>query len=76
MTNAGPDPVAAELQRMRESIEGMAASVKQLTEENTRLRERLEASQKARSELMTQAEHILNELGVCRRELARLKADT
>ncbi len=69
MTNAGPDPVAAELQRMRESIEALAARVGQLAEENAALRSKLELSEAARSDLTAQAEHLIHELGLARQEV-------
>ena len=74
MTKPEQTDAPSELRRIRESLDSMAASVRRLTDENAHLRSRLEASQKARADLETQAEHLLHELGVCRREVAKLKS--
>jgi chromosome segregation ATPase len=75
VTNAGSDPVAAELQRMRESIEALGARVGQLAEENAALRHKLELSEAARSDLTAQAEHLIHELGLARQEVQKLQRD-
>lgn len=73
VTNADPDPVAAELRRMRESIEQLAARVGELAADNEQLRAQLEASQAARSDLMAQAEQLIHQLGQSHEEIRRLK---
>lgn len=73
VTNAPTDPVAAELQKMRESIEGLAARVGELAAENQQLRSQLEASQAARTDLVAQAEHLIHELGKSREEVQKLR---
>ena len=73
VTNADSDPVAAELQRMRESIEQLAARVGELAADNEQLRAQLEASQAARSDLMAQAEQLIHQLGKAHEEIRRLK---
>lgn len=75
MTNAESDPVAAELQRLRESIEALGARVGQLAEENAALRQKLELSEAARSDLTAQAEHLIHELGLARQEVQKLQRD-
>lgn len=75
MTNAESDPVAAELQRLRESIEALGARVGQLAEENATLRKKLELSEAARSDLTAQAEHLIHELGLARQEVQKLQRD-
>ena len=71
--NEPTDPVAAELQRMRESIDALAARVGELAAENQQLRAQLEASQAARTDLVAQAEHLIHELGQSREELRKLQ---
>ena len=74
MTDMGPEEVAAALQQMRESIEALAAQVGRLAEENRDLRERLEASQTARTDLVAQAEHLIHALGQSREEVRKLQS--
>lgn len=73
VTNAAPDPVAAELLRMRESIDALATRVGELAAENQTLRAQLEASQAARTDLVAQAEHLIHELGKARAEMNERK---
>ncbi|MFN3241871.1 MAG: hypothetical protein ACE37K_10200 [Planctomycetota bacterium] len=75
MTNEPTDPVAAELQRLRESIDALTARVGELAAENQRLHAQLEASQTARTDLVAQTEHLIFELDRARKELRQLKPD-
>ena len=75
MTNAGSDPVAAELKHLRESLQELSARVGQLAEENHLLRSQLEASRAARADLTAQAEHVIRELGLARDEARRLRSN-
>ena len=74
MTDMGPEEITAALQQMRESIEALAAQVGRLAEENRDLRERLEASQTARTDLVAQAEHLIHALGQSREEVRKLQS--
>ena len=65
--------MSSSLQKMRESIEGLAARVGELAAENQQLRSQLEASQAARTDLVAQAEHLIHELGKSREEVQKLK---
>lgn len=76
MSNPAPDPVAAELERVRESLDELSARVGQLSAENQELRARLDASQTARADLTAQAEHLVHELGLAREEVRRLQGDS
>ena len=73
VSNADPDPVAAELQRMRASIDELAARVGDLAAENQQLRAQLSSSEAARADLVAQAEHLIHELGQSREELRKLQ---
>ncbi|MCK5944025.1 MAG: hypothetical protein KAI24_18715 [Planctomycetes bacterium] len=74
MPNAEPDPVAAELKQLRASLDALAARVGELAAENRDLRDRLEQSQQARTDLVAQAEHLIHELAKAREPGDRPKA--
>lgn len=70
------DPIANELQALRTSIDGLSERVGELAADNKHLREQLELSQTARADLVAQAEHLIHQLAVARKELRTLKGET
>ena len=73
VSNADPEPIAAELQRMRASIDELAARVGDLATENQQLRAQLSSSEAARADLVAQAEHLIHELSQSREEVRKLE---
>jgi len=69
------DPIANELQALRSSIDALSERLSELAAENRHLREQLEQSQAARSDLVSQTEHVLHQLSVAREEIRTLKGD-
>jgi chromosome segregation ATPase len=70
------DPIANELQALRTSIDGLSERVGELADDNKHLREQLELSQTARTDLVAQAEHLIHQLAMTRQELRALKGET
>ena len=70
------DPIANELQALRTSIDGLSERVGELADDNKHLREQLELSQTARTDLVAQAEHLIHQLAMTRKELRALKGET
>lgn len=62
-----------ELAALRQSVNELAARLVAVTDDNTKLRARLEHSERARADLATQTERILELLGDARRELRHLQ---
>lgn len=67
------DPFAKELQALRTSIETLSERVGELAADNQQLRAELAQSQTARTDLVTQTEHLIHQLDVARKELRTLK---
>ena len=69
------DPIANELHAVRASLEALTARVEQLATENQRLHQQLELSQQARSDLVSQCEHLISMLADSRKELRAAKGE-
>jgi septal ring factor EnvC (AmiA/AmiB activator) len=65
---------ADELAALRASLDTMNQRLAALTDENARLRHRLEQSEAARADLVAQTEHIVELLADSRRELRALQS--
>ena len=70
------DPIANELQALRVSLEALSERVGELAADNKELRERLEQSQIARTDLVSQAEHLIHQLATAHQEVRTLKGET
>lgn len=69
------DPIASELQALRTSIDALSERVGELAADNKLVREQLAQSQTARTDLVTQSEHLIHQLAVARKELRTLKGE-
>lgn len=58
---------------MRKSIDALADRVGELAADNTRLRDKLEACNQARADLLAQAEHLIHQLDLSRKEVRACK---
>lgn len=67
------DSIVSELQAMRTSIDALSERLGELAADNRQLREELEQSQTARTELVAQAEHLIHQLAAARMEVRTLK---
>ena len=65
---------ADELAALRASLDTMNQRLAALTDENARLRHRLEQSEAARADLVAQTEHIVELLADSRREVRALQS--
>ena len=65
--------VADELRQLRLSLDGLSQRLGALTAENADLRQRLELSETARTDLLAQTEHVIELLADCRREIRELQ---
>lgn len=70
------DPIASELQALRTSIDALGERVGELAADNQQLRQQLEQSQAARTDLVSQTEHLIHQLAVARKEVRALKDKT
>ncbi len=76
MPPPSPDPaathlarIADELTNLRASVDAMGQRQQSLTDDNAALRARLDQSERARSDLLAQTEHLIELLEQSRREL-------
>lgn len=69
------DPIANELHAVRRSLDALTERVDQLTQENQRLHQQLELSQQARTDLVSQCEHLISMLADSRKELRAAKGE-
>jgi chromosome segregation ATPase len=69
------EPIANELQALRTSIDALSERLGELAAENKHLRGQLEHSQAARTDLVTQSEHLIHQLAVAREEVRSLKGE-
>lgn len=69
------EPIARELQALRQSLEALSQRVGELAQDNQSLREQLAASQAARTDLVAQAEHLIHQLALSRNEVRELKGN-
>ena len=67
------EPITSELQALRASIDALSERVGELAADNKQLREQLAQSQAARTDLVSQSEHLLHLLDAARKELRELK---
>ena len=66
------DPIAQELQALRQSLDALSERVGELAQDNKLLREQLAQSQAARTDLVAQAEHLIHQLALSRNEVRKL----
>lgn len=76
MPSPSPDPaanhlarIADELSSLRASVDAMGQRLQGLTDDNAALRSRLEQSERSRSDLLAQTEHLIELIEQSRREL-------
>lgn len=69
------DPIANELQALRASLDELSKRVGELAADNQQLREQLTQSQSARTDLIAQAEHLIQQLAKSREEVRALKSE-